>query len=53
MDEFVEEVPFGQARHYVKKVIRRLNIYMQIYEGRQRLYIGQNVSEEYRPQPNF
>lgn len=52
-DEFVEEIPFDQARLYVKKVTRFLNLYMRLYEDRNRLYIGQNLDTDYRAQPNF
>ncbi len=53
MDEFVEEIPFNQARLYVKKVLRFLTMYLAIYEGRDSLYVGQNVRTDYRPDPNF
>lgn len=53
MDEFVEEIPFTQARNYVRKVTKYLTLYLRLYEGRQRLYIGQNVDLSYRPYPNF
>lgn len=53
MDEFVEEIPFNEARNYVKKVLRFLAIYMQVYEGRKDLYIGQRVDLSYEPYPNF
>ena len=53
MDEFVEEIPFNQARLYVKKVLRFLSIYLTLYEGRETLYVGQNVRTDYRPDPNF
>ncbi|MFW5968807.1 MAG: transglycosylase SLT domain-containing protein, partial [Persicimonas sp.] len=53
MDEFVEEIPFDEARGYVKKVVRFLNLYLRIYEGVDNLYIGQNMRVDYRPDPNF
>ena len=53
MDEFVEEIPFNQARLYVKKVLRFLAIYLALYEGKDSLYVGQNVRTDYRPDPNF
>lgn len=52
-DEFVETIPFTQTRRYVKKVTRYLGIYMRLYEGRNSLYIGQNIDATYRPKPNF
>lgn len=53
LDEFVEEIPFNQARGYTKKVFRFLSLYLQIYEGRNGLYVGQNLRTDYRPEPNF
>lgn len=53
MDEFVEEIPFDEARGYVKKVVRFLNLYLRIYEGVDNLYVGQNMRVDYLPQPNF
>jgi soluble lytic murein transglycosylase-like protein/tetratricopeptide (TPR) repeat protein len=53
MDEFVEEIPFTEARGYTKKVIRFLALYLRIYEGVDQLYIGQNMRMDYLPQPNF
>ncbi len=53
MDEFVEEIPFNQARLYVKKVLRFLSLFMRIYEDTEELYVGQNIRVDYRPDPNF
>ena len=53
MDEFVEEIPFTQARNYVRKVTKYLTLYLRLYEDRRNLYIGQNVDLRYRPYPNF
>ena len=53
MDEFVEEIPFNQARLYVKKVLRFLSLYLKIYEKTDELYVGQNIRVDYRPDPNF
>ncbi len=52
-DEFVEEIPFTQARGYVKKVTRFLATYLRLYEDRKSLYIGQNVETDYRTRPNY
>lgn len=52
-DEFVEEVPFDQARLYVKKVTRLLNLYLRIYEGQKSLYVGQELNRDPLPDPNF
>ncbi len=53
LDEFVEEIPFDQARGYAKKVARFLALYLRIYEGIDRVYIGQNLRPDYRPHPKF
>jgi tetratricopeptide (TPR) repeat protein len=53
MDEFVEEIPFTQARGYTKKVIRFLALYLRIYEDVEQLYIGQNLRVDYLEHPNF
>lgn len=54
LDEFIEEIPFDESRGYAKKVLRFLNIYLQIYEGYDDgLYVGQNVRQDYLAQPDF
>jgi soluble lytic murein transglycosylase len=53
LDEFVEEIPFTEARGYAKKVARFIALYLRIYEGGSELYIGQNVRSDYRPEPRF
>ena len=53
LDEFVEEIPFDQAREYTKKVTYFLALYLRLYEGKDTLYIGQNIQRDYRRMPNF
>ena len=53
LDEFIEEIPYNQAREYSKKVTRFIGLYMRLYEGEDRLYIGQNLRRDYKAQPNF
>ena len=53
MDEFVEEIPYDQAREYTKKVSRFLHLFLRLYEGQDSLYIGNRLSREWRPMPNF
>jgi soluble lytic murein transglycosylase-like protein/tetratricopeptide (TPR) repeat protein len=53
MDEFVEEIPYNEARGYTKKVIRFLALYLRIYEDIEQVYIGQNMRMDYLPHPNF
>jgi len=53
LDEFVEEVPFSQARGYVRKVTGYLKTYLTLYEGQRDLYIGQRLDRNVRFYPNF
>lgn len=53
LDEFIEEIPFNESRGYAKKVLRFLAVYMKLYENQDRVYVGQNVRRDYRPQPDF
>ena len=53
MDEFVEEIPYDQAREYTKKVSRFLHMYLRIYENQNTLYIGQHVDRSWLTMPNF
>lgn len=53
LDEFIEEIPFNQARMYTKKVTRFTKIFLTLYEGQEDLYVGQNIRTDYRPDPNF
>lgn len=53
LDEFIEEIPFDEARGYAKKVFRFLVLYLRIYEGTDTMYVGQNMQKNYRANPNF
>lgn len=53
LDEFIEEIPFNEARGYSKKVARFIALYLRIYEGKDGLYIGQNLRADYRAEPRF
>lgn len=53
LDEFVEEIPYDQAREYTKKVSRFLHMYMRLYENESELYIGNDLKRAWRPTPNF
>jgi len=33
LDEFVEDIPYGQTRHYTKRVLTSLWTYQWLYEG--------------------
>ncbi len=53
MDEFIEEIPFNEARGYAKKVLRYLALYRRIYEGDARLAVRQTIDADYRDNINF
>ena len=53
LDEFVEEIPYDQAREYTKKVTRFVHLYLRVYEGIDDLYIGQNLDRDWASMPNF
>jgi soluble lytic murein transglycosylase-like protein len=53
MDEFVETIPFTQARLYAKKVLRFTALFLRIYEETDRIYVGQNLRVDYLPHPKF
>ncbi len=53
LDEFIETIPFDEARGYAKKVSRFVALYLRIYEGHDGLYIGQNLRADYKPHPKF
>ena len=52
-DEFIEEVPYGQARRYVKSVLRYISIYRRTYSKRADLYIGQQLDTGYSDNINW
>lgn len=53
MDEFIEEMPYTEAREYTKKVLRFLALYRRIYEGAERLQIPQTIDPNFRDNINF
>lgn len=53
MDEFIEEIPYTEAREYTKKVLRYLALYRRIYEGETRLQVGQVIDPDFRDNINF
>lgn len=53
LDEFVEEIPFNQARRYTKKVLKFLALFMVLYEDRDGLYVGQNLSDDILVDPRY
>jgi soluble lytic murein transglycosylase len=51
-DEFVEEIPYRETRHYVKTVLSNFAIYTEIYE-RKSLTVPTYVPESYLDNINF
>jgi tetratricopeptide (TPR) repeat protein len=43
LDEFIEEIPYSEARNYVKKVLTFVALYRRIYEDRPDMYVGQVI----------
>ncbi len=53
LDEFVEEIPFDQARGYTKKVLRFVALFRRLYEDKQGLYVGQSIDAVTRVDPRY
>jgi soluble lytic murein transglycosylase len=53
LDEFVEEIPFDQARRYTKKVLRFLALFLRLYEDTDELYVGQALSSDVLVDPRY
>lgn len=53
LDEFIEEIPFDEARRYVKRVLRYLGVFLEIYEDQDRLYLGQRLSADILRDPRY
>lgn len=53
MDEFVEEIPYTEAREYTKKVLRYLALYRRTYQGDDALKVGQVIDPAFRDNINF
>lgn len=53
MDEFIEEIPYDEAREYVKKVLRFWGLYRRIYQGRAGLGLDLRVDPAFKHTINF
>lgn len=53
MDEFIEEIPYTEAREYTKKVLRYLALYRRTYQGDDALTVGQVIDPDFRDNINF
>ncbi len=52
-DEFIEEVPYGQSRRYVKSVLRYIGLYRRTYMDRADLYVGQRLDPTFETNINW
>ncbi|MCA9538973.1 MAG: transglycosylase SLT domain-containing protein [Myxococcales bacterium] len=53
MDEFIEEIPYTEAREYTKKVLKYLALYHRIYRGEDELRVVQIIDPDFRSNINF
>lgn len=53
MDEFIEEIPYDEAREYTKKVLRHFVLYHRTYQGRIVWPVSQVIDPRYRDNINF
>jgi soluble lytic murein transglycosylase-like protein len=53
LDEFIEEVPYREARRYVKRVLQYVGMYRRIYEDRSDLYVGQRLDTFFKSNINW
>lgn len=53
MDEFIEEIPYTEARRYTKRVLRYLVLYRRIYERSSHLQVSQIIDPAFGDNINF
>ncbi|MBU1432845.1 transglycosylase SLT domain-containing protein [Myxococcota bacterium] len=53
LDEFVEEIPYNEAREYAKKVLRHYALYQRIYRGVDDLNVKLLFDHSYKDNINF
>ena len=53
LDEFIEEIPFDEAREYTKKVLRYLALYRLIYTGRPGPWVRQTINKKVGDNINY
>ena len=53
LDEFIEEVPYREARRYVKRVLQYVGMYRRIYDDRADLYVGQKLDPRFKSNINW
>jgi len=53
LDMFIEDIPYDQARGYVKTVLEHISNYRRIYHGEQHLYIRNTIRQDQGAGPNY
>ena len=53
LDEFIEEVPYDEARAYVKRVLRYVALYRRIYDDRADMYLGVTLDSHFESNINW
>ena len=53
MDEFIEEIPYSEARAYTKNVLKYLALYRRIYRGSAGRWIDQVIDPNFENNINF
>ena len=53
MDEFIEEIPYSEARAYTKHVLTYLALYRRIYRGHPGAWISQEIDAKFENNINF
>jgi len=53
MDMFIEDIPYDQARNYVKTVLEHLHAYRRIYHGEAHLYVRNDIDATMGDAPNY
>jgi soluble lytic murein transglycosylase-like protein/TolA-binding protein len=53
LDEFIEDIPFSEARNYTKKAIESMARYTHVYEPEFDFRLGSRINPRYRADPDF
>ena len=53
LDEFIEEIPFTEARGYVKKVLKYYALYQKIYLGEHGIWAGNAIDGRVEDNINY
>ncbi len=53
LDEFIEEIPYDEAREYTKKVLKYLAMYRRIHEGAHGLRFKEHLDRKFESNINF